>query len=328
MKLSEFLASRTVSHVPVLFDPIMECFARTSAAPLVVDGTLGEAGHTRGFLALRPGATVIGFDRDTSMMDRARERLLGDGIAVVDHPTPGAVHMVHSPFSEIPAVLQGFGLQADFVLCDFGVAMYHFSEAARGFSFRDMALDMRLDTAQGRTARELVNQLPEEELARIFFEYGEERYGRQIARNIVRRRPVETASQLTDVILQTLIHARNRRGGRGFIRDSDADRVFQALRIAVNDELGEVERLVAALPRILSVGGVAALISFHSLEDRLVKKGFQALSREEYRILTRKPIVPDEEELQLNPAARSARLRVVERKGDDGVAHEILEETE
>lgn len=318
MKLQEFLATHTVTHVPVLLEPVMEFFAATPTAPVVLDGTLGEAGHTRAFLRLRPQATIIALDRDEEMIGRARERLVGDGFSLSDRPEPGHVHIVCAAFSEAERVLNGFGLRADFLLCDLGVSMYHFEGAGRGFSFRDEVLDMRMDPSAGSPASDLVNHLSEQELARIFYELGEERRSREIARLIVKNRPVRSASRLTDLVLQVLIRNRDRSGSGRFIRDQDAARVFQALRIAVNDELGEVRRIVESIPQILAPGGLATIISFHSLEDRIVKNGFRSLPKEEYRVLTKKPVIPDEEESAINPAARSARLRALQRKREVG----------
>lgn len=318
LHLHRFIKEHTVDHMPVLFEPVLQALAGLkSDRPVIVDGTLGEAGHTRGMLRLRPDATVIALDRDEQMLDRARQRLVQDGFALSDVPAPGAVCCFHGSFSEAASILAERGMLADFLLCDFGVAMFHFAEAGRGFSFRDSDLDMRLDTGLQHRASDLLNDLPEEELARLLWEYGEERLARPIARSIVEARPLRSASELTDCVLSVMIRRRNRSGRRQFIRDSDAARVFQALRIAVNGEIEQIETLVGAIPNILSPGGRAALISFHSLEDRPVKKGFQALARDGFRILTKKGIQPDEQELALNAAARSARLRILERNKVD-----------
>jgi 16S rRNA (cytosine1402-N4)-methyltransferase len=314
LHLKRFIQDHSIDHVPVLFEPVLQSLAGLeNEAPVILDGTLGEAGHTRGMLRLRPDATVIALDRDEQMLERAKQRLSVDGFRLSERPDRGAVCLFHAPFSEAASLLAEKGLAVDFLLCDFGVAMFHFSQAGRGFSFRDSDLDMRLDSRLGQTAADLLNKLPEEELARIFFEYGEERQSRPIARSIVEARPIVSASQLTDCVLSVLIRRRDRSGRREFIRDSDAARVFQALRIAVNGEIEQIEALVESIPAILNPGGRAALISFHSLEDRPVKKGFQSLASQGFRILTKKAIAPDEEELKINPAARSAKLRVIER---------------
>jgi 16S rRNA (cytosine1402-N4)-methyltransferase len=312
LTVNRFIEDHTIDHIPVLFEPVMQALAALQRkSPVILDGTVGEAGHTRGMLHVRPDATVLAFDRDEEMLERAKRFLTADGFRISERPQRGAVCLFHASFSEAPSLLQRLGMACDFVLCDFGVAMFHFTQSGRGFSFRDAELDMRLDRQLNRTAADLLNHLPEEKLAEIFFKYGEERLSRPIARSIVEARPIVSASQLTDCVLSVMIRKRNRSGRRGFIRDSDAARIFQALRIAVNGELDEIEKLLSSLPAIVKPGGRAALISFHSLEDRLVKKGFAGLQG--FRVLTKKPIRPDESELRRNPAARSAKLRIIER---------------
>jgi 16S rRNA (cytosine1402-N4)-methyltransferase len=261
-----------------------------------VDGTVGAGGHTRP-LAER-AARVIGLDQDEGMLARARPRL--DGLPVT---------LVRANFDQLPEVLAGLGFgQVDGVFADLGFASDQMDDPRRGLSFRaDGPLDTRLDPTAGRTAADLVNTLSEGALADVFFEYGEERKSRRVARRIVERRaerPFETTADLADVVRRCV----PRSGGI-----DPATRVFQALRIAVNDELGSLDRLLAALPKLVRSGGRVGIISFHSLEDRRVK---QVLYRtpDVWEPATKKPVEPADEETARNPRARSAKLRVATRR--------------
>lgn len=261
-----------------------------------VDCTVGAGGHTR-LLAERAGR-MIGLDQDEAMLERARPRL--DGLPVT---------LVRANFDQLPEVLAGLGIdRVDGVFADLGFASDQMDDPARGFSFRtDGPLDMRLDPTSGRTAADLVNTLSEGALADVLFEYGEERKSRRVAHRIVERRsekPFETTADLADVVRRCV----PRSGGI-----DPATRAFQALRIAVNDELGSLDRLLAALPKLVRPGGRVGIISFHSLEDRRVK---QALYRapDLWEPATKKPVEPADEETARNPRARSAKLRVATRK--------------
>ena len=261
-----------------------------------VDCTVGAGGHAR-LLAERAGR-VIGLDQDEGMLARARPRL--EGLPVT---------LVRANFDQLPEVLAGLGIeQVDGVFADLGFASDQMDDPARGLSFRaDGPLDMRLDPTIGRTAADLVNTLSEGALADVFFEYGEERKSRRVARRIVERRaerPFVTTADLADVVRRCV----PRSGGI-----DPATRVFQALRIAVNDELGSLDRLLAALPKLVRPCGRAGVISFHSLEDRRVK---QALYRapDVWEPATKKPVEPADEETARNPRSRSAKLRAARRK--------------
>ncbi|MBW7857025.1 MAG: 16S rRNA (cytosine(1402)-N(4))-methyltransferase RsmH [Leptonema sp. (in: Bacteria)] len=314
LRLADFIQSHSVSHIPVLFEPVLLSLnAMNLDSPVIVDATLGEGGHSRGMLRLLPNATLIGFDQDTEMIERARSRFIEDGFELAENPTIGKVCVVRSRFSEIAAYLTSQNLLADFLLVDLGVAMFHFDAAKRGFSFRDTSLDMRLDERLVMTAADVINSYTENELSRILFEYGEERMSRQIAKRIVSNRPINSADKLTDIVLSVLIRHRDRSSKRGFIKDSDAAKVFQAIRIEVNSELDQIKSLLADLPKILTQNGRAAFISFHSIEDRLVKHGFQNLLKSKFEVLTRKPILSDSTEIDLNLASRSAKLRVIQK---------------
>jgi 16S rRNA (cytosine1402-N4)-methyltransferase len=301
-------------HVPVLYDAVLATLALDPGAH-VIDGTLGGAGHALGLLQVTaPDGLLLGLDRDPEAISRARERL-----ARLSERTL----LVQSSFRELKAVaLEHNCPPADGVLLDLGVSSYQLASPERGFSFVKVGpLDMRFDPSQGPSAADLVNSLPAEELAEILYRFGEERQSRRIARAIVAARPFQTTRQLAEVIAGAV----GRRGGR----IHPATKSFQALRIAVNDELGALEEVLPQALELLRPGGRLAVISFHSLEDRLVKRFFRRQAqdcicppelvvctcehRAVLRIITRKPVQPDEAEIAQNRRARSARLRVAEK---------------
>jgi len=280
-------------HVPVMPREVLE-FLAPAPDQIVVDATVGTAGHAR-LLAERlvPGGRLIGLDRDPAMLELSRSAL--EGLPVTLHARN---------FDDLPRLLEELNISAvDGVLADLGVCSAQLDDPARGLSFQqDGPLDMRLDPT-GEPAASLLQHLPEHELADIFYRYGEERFSRRIARKIVAtrdRQPLETTGQLADFVRRCVPRS------RGHAIDP-ATRVFQALRIAVNDELGALERFLADVPECLKPGGAVAVISFHSLEDRLVKRAFR--NKEHFEELTRKPIQASDEEIRNNPRARSAKLR-------------------
>jgi 16S rRNA (cytosine1402-N4)-methyltransferase len=265
-----------------------------------VDATTGGGGHTR-LLAERVGATgrVIALDRDETMLAAAARRLAGLNVT-----------FVHASFDQIDTVLEKLRLAtADGLLADLGVCSDQLDDAARGLSFMQSGpLDMRLDTSHGETAAQLLARMNERDLANVIFQYGEERYSRRIAKRIVEQRrlvPLRTTGELAELVRKCVPRERGR-------TLDPATRTFQALRIAVNDELGALESLLRKLPRCLSRGGRAGLISFHSLEDRLVKRAFQ--DQVVWEVRTRKPVTATDEECQANPRSRSAKLRVAVRR--------------
>jgi 16S rRNA (cytosine1402-N4)-methyltransferase len=288
-------------HISVL---ATEVLAALDPCPgqIVVDCTVGAGGHARQ-LAERvlPGGRLIGLDRDAAMLSLARSRLEG---------MPAT--LVHTGFGTLRQTLDGLGIgQVDAVLADLGVCSDQLEDAERGLSFnRPGPLDMRLDReGDAETAADLLARLGERDLADLFFHLGEERYSRRIARKVVEERerhPLETTEQLAEIIRRSTPPPPRKAQRRRPMIDP-ATRVFQALRIAVNDELIELDRLLAALPGVLRKGGVAAVISFHSLEDRRVKLAFR--DRAVWQALTRKPVQTSDEEVLRNPRARSARLR-------------------
>ena len=294
-------------HVSVLADEIV-AFLKPGPGQVLVDATIGAGGHAR-LLAkhIAPGGRLIGLDRDETMLDLARARL---GTLVQ------SATLVHANFDRLPDVLSELKIpKVHGVLADLGICSDQLDSRERGFSFQESGpLDMRLNPQEGEPASQLLKRLSERELADLFWRYGEERFSRRIARRIAevrRQRPLETTEQLADLVRRSVPRPKGRR------RVIDpATRVFQALRIAVNDELGALDRLLAALPDCLVPGGRAAFVSFHSLEDRRVKNAFR--NKEVWEVLTRKPVQAGKEELWRNPRARSAKLRVAVRRGTAG----------
>jgi 16S rRNA (cytosine1402-N4)-methyltransferase len=279
-------------HVPVLPEEVLR-WLDPQPGQVVVDATVGSGGHAR-LLAERvaPQGRIIGLDRDPSMLERARRRL--EGLPVV---------LLHASFAELRLKLDELGVdRVDGVLADLGFSSDQLADPERGLSFQlPGPLDMRLDPSQGEPASSLVNRLSERELAEVFWRYGEERFSRRIARRIVavrQRQPIRTTTQLAELVRGCVPR------GRG--RIDPATRVFQALRIAVNDELTALRQFLEQLPACLQPGGRAVVVSFHSLEDRLVKQAFRSPV---WEVLTRKPVRPTSAEIQANPRSRSAKLR-------------------
>jgi 16S rRNA (cytosine1402-N4)-methyltransferase len=291
------------SHEPVL---LAESLALLAVRPdaTVVDATLGRAGHARAILErLGPEGVLFGLDRDPDAVAFCREALV---------PSSGGPRVViaHGTFRELLARLAEAGLpRVDALLADLGLSSPQLDEPRRGFSFRgDGPLDMRADSTRGETARDLLARLDETALADVIYRLGEERQSRRIARAIHASAVaghMETTAQLRDAV-----HRAVRRRPRGGI--DPATRTFQAIRIAVNDELGELDALLAALPDLLTPGGRAVILSYHSLEDRRVKQSFRGDDR--WQSLTKKPVVATAEECARNPRARSAKLRGAERR--------------
>ena len=306
-------------HRPIMVDQILAGLqVAEHENAYFVDGTLGAGGHTHAILSTRPDNHVMGLDRDPDALNIAGERLADFG---------NRVKLVHASYIEMAQAaatwLETADPQVDGILLDLGVSSMQFDRAERGFAFRlEGPLDMRFDPSSGiMTAAELVNSLPEKELADLFFEYGEENDSRRIARQIVAARPIHTTTELADLIASLW------RGPRPKIHP--ATRVFQALRIAVNDELGAVEDILPIALNLLKPGGRLAILTFHSLEDRIVKQHFKQESTDclcpphqpictcqhqaSIRLVNRKPIEATAEEIDLNPRARSAKLRIAER---------------
>ena len=283
----------------MLLDEVLQ-WLEPQAGKRLADGTLGGGGHTRA-LAERVGESgmVLGIDRDAAAIARAAERLVGLPVRVV-----------HASYADLPDILAELSCEPlDGVLLDLGLSSDQLADDERGFSFHsDGPLDLRFDTSSGRPAWELLRRLPTDALADLIYQFGEERHSRRIAREIVARRerdPIRTAAQLGELLRRIVPRSRHD-------KIDPATRTFQALRIAVNGELDELTRVLAVLPGCLRPGGRLAIISFHSLEDRLVKQAFRDDPR--WEPLTKKPIWASELEQERNPRSRSARLRVAERR--------------
>ncbi|MBI4313368.1 MAG: 16S rRNA (cytosine(1402)-N(4))-methyltransferase RsmH [Candidatus Omnitrophica bacterium] len=282
-----------------------------------LDATVGAGGHTRGILeSAGPAARVVAVDQDTQALVFAKKQLAD---------LEKQVMFVHGNFKELDALLAQCGVhELDGALLDLGVSSMQLDSAQRGFSFRENGpLDMRMDSEAELSAQEIVNRWSEQDIAQIIFEYGQERWSRRIARNIVAARPITTTEALVRAVLKAMPR------GRGWQKIHPATRTFQALRIAVNQELEILENLIPKVIERLKPNGRVVIISYHSLEDRIVKRAFLAAAKgsrtmalgllaaartEKFFVLTRKPIRPTDREVQENPRSRSARLRAGEKR--------------
>lgn len=305
-------------HVSVLLN---ECIENLNIKPdgIYVDGTLGLGGHSEQILKRLTTGRLIGIDRDESAIRRTGERL---------KDYSDKITLVHGNFCDVAQILNELGIAGvDGMLFDLGVSSPQLDESERGFSYMlDAPLDMRMDNTSALSAWNVVNEWPENELAKILFEYGEEKFSRRIAARICENRavnPIETTLELVDIIKSAMPASALRE------KQHPAKRSFQAIRIAVNDELGAVKQMMETAPDKLNAGGRLCVISFHSLEDRIVKLGINARENgctcpreapicvcgfvQTLKSVHRKPIVPTEEELKFNPRSRSAKLRVAEK---------------
>jgi 16S rRNA (cytosine1402-N4)-methyltransferase len=305
----------TASHIPVLLDEVLRGL-NPHPGQRFIDATLGAGGHAEAILqAIAPDGQVLALDADPVALNSARQRLA---------PYNNRVHLVNANFAQLATIARSY----DFVpvrgiLLDLGLSSMQLSAAERGFSFQSEGpLDMRYDPSGPITAADLVNSLSQSELADLLYRFGEERRSRGIARAIVAARPIYSTQELADVVARAV-------GGRRGAKIHPATRTFQALRIAVNDELGALSSALSEATTILAPGGRLAIISFHSLEDRIVKNFFIQESKDcicppeqptctcghraTLRIITRKPIIASSDETRVNPRARSAKLRVAER---------------
>jgi len=305
----------TIVHIPVMLKEIIAYLKPDSEFSLMMDGTVGEGGHAEAFLKLYPELFLIGIDRDSEILEKARERL---------KPYSNRVEFINANFAEI---FENFysDKKPDTILLDLGVSMYHFQRSGRGFTFlNDEPLDMRLAANSELTASYIVNNYTKKDLADLLFKYGEERFARRIADKIVYRRnegEIRTTIELADIVRSAVPPEYRRR------RIHPATKTFQALRIAVNDELENLASGLRSASNIINRGGRIGVISFHSLEDRIVKHFFKdtvkgssentempnSESRGVFEIITKKPLKPDEDEIRQNPASRSALFRVLRR---------------
>lgn len=305
-----------IIHTSVLLQESLTHLAPENPHSLMIDGTLGEGGHSEAFLEAFPDLRIIGIDADVRIQSRARERLSPYGERMCFYPGWSDNFFKDYPTDE---------KKPDIILLDLGISLFHYEKSGRGFSFRsDEPLDMRLDPLSGESAADIVNTMKETELADLIYQFGEERYSRRIAKVICEKRSASkfaTAKALADCIYSA-VPSDYRHG-----RIHPATKTFQALRIAVNEELTRLPRLLSLALDVLVPGGKFGVITFHSLEDRIVKNYFRTMSkacicppevpickcggRPKVDLLTRKSISPSEEEISLNPPSRSARLRIV-----------------
>ena len=311
-----------VVHTPVLLEETMKYLAPRKAGDLMIDATVGEGGHLNAFMSRFPELRAIAIDADPQILERAQERLKGFGERVQFYSG-----WSHDFFAEYPGKYK----RPDTILMDLGVSLFHYEKSGRGFSFRyDEKLDMRIDASSGFSAANLIERLSEKDLADLLYKNGEERYSRRIARAICE---AKTSATLTSsVVLAEIVESSVPPAYRhGPIHP--ATKTFQALRIAVNGELSRLADLLEASFRVLEPGGRLGVISFHSLEDRIVKNFFREKNKDcicppeapickcggqrELDILTRKGISPGEEEIRKNPSSRSSRFRVVEKILDE-----------
>ena len=306
-------------HIPVLFDEIMENMA-PKPGEFFVDCTLGGGGHSKGFLERTgPDGLLIGIDQDSDALVVARQNL---------RPYDGRIMLVHSNYSNLDQILQDYAPEGvDGILFDIGVSSHQLDEAERGFSYmQDAPLDMRMDQTQSLDAWQVVNTYGEEDLQRILKDYGEERWAKRIAKFLVEfrsKKPIDTTGELVDIIKRAIPKGAREEGSH------PAKRTFQAIRIEVNNELGVLNRTIQVAANHLKKGGRLGIISFHSLEDRIVKEQFRYLASDcicppelpicqcdkvsEVKILTRKPVTASPEELARNSRAKSAKFRAVEK---------------
>ena len=307
-----------MDHIPVL---LKECIAGLDVKPdgIYIDGTLGRAGHTLEIAKCLTGGRLIGIDRDDAAIEEAKEVL---------KDYSGVVTLAKGNFADLGSILDGLGVEkADGMLFDLGVSSPQLDDINRGFSYMsDAPLDMRMDSASSLTARDIVNGWPENELKRILYEYGEERYAARIVSSIVNRREkkeINSTAELVELIKSSMPSKALRE------KQHPAKRTFQAIRIAVNDELGAIGTMLSAAPDRLSRKGRLCVISFQSLEDKLVKSAIHTREKgctcppdfpvcvcgfkPTLKSITKKPIIPGDDEIARNPRSRSARLRIAER---------------
>lgn len=300
-------------HIPVLLEEVIEGLNLKDKA-VFVDGTLGGAGHSSNILARYNSIKLIAFDRDVEAIKFSKNRLKDFERRVTYN---------HLNYKEMPNVLESLDIKADAILLDLGVSSHQIDDETRGFSFRfNSLLDMRMNTNDGLTAYMVVNEYSEERLANVIYNYGEERLSRKIAHDIVLNRPVKTTFELKDIV-EKCVSRFNKREVKSSIQ-----RVFQAIRIEVNDELNGLYELILRLPSVMNKGGRLAIITFHSLEDRIVKQAFSELSTNcicppslpicickhiaKGKLVNKKPITASKEELENNSRSSCAKLRIIE----------------
>lgn len=302
-------------HKPIMLDKAVD-YLRVRTGGLYVDGTIGGGGHSFEICRRLSAGSLIGFDRDSVALEASRQRL---------SPFSLDIRFVNERFENMKSVLSGFGIRGvDGVILDLGLSSYQLDTPERGFSYRfDAPLDMRMDTGSFLTARDVVNNYSKKQLEEVLLRYGEEKKASAIADNIVKHRPVNTTFELAEIIKKSFSPKER------YSKKHYATRTFQALRIEVNDELTGLASAVDSIAGLLNPQGRLIILTFHSLEDRIVKNVFVNLSKDcvcppefpvcvcnkekRYKIITKKPVVPEQDELSLNPRASSCKLRVIEK---------------
>ena len=302
--------SPAVEHIPVLAEKLAEQISLPTDV-VMVDATIGHGGHSFLFgKTLGPEGVIFGFDVDRNSIRRAQSKLKSLACRVV---------LVHSNFSQIDRYLHEHGIEGvDFILADLGLCSAQLTDIGMGLSFLDdMPLDMRIDKRLRTTAADIVNKMDEKSLADLIYKFGQDRASRRIARFIVQdrsRQPITTTGRLAAIVSRALARPRRKSKSKRKSRIHPATRTFQALRIAVNNELENLEKLLDAAPKLLNKNGHIAIISFHSLEDRLVKFNFRENKKDGiYNVITKKPIVPSRQEIVENRRSRSAKLRIAQK---------------
>jgi 16S rRNA (cytosine1402-N4)-methyltransferase len=308
------------NHIPVMLNECIQALKLKKGA-VVVDATIGGAGHSTEIIKHIADGRLVGLDRDTEALAESKKRLKNtDGVK-----NGVEILLIKCNFADIADTLKAAGIEkVDAVLADFGVSSYQIDNPNRGFSYmNDGELDMRMDTEHGHTAGDIVNSYPEKKLAEIIYNYGEERYANRIASSIVANRPITRTVQLAEIIKNAVPSGYGKTGGH------PAKRTFQAIRIAVNNELDSIEKFLTGALSVLKVGGRLAVITFHSLEDRIVKQKFKLESSDcicdknfpqcvcghtaSIKLINKKPITPSDDEVRQNPRSGSAKLRVAEK---------------
>lgn len=285
-----------IFHTPILADTIIE-YSNIKENSVIADLTTGEGGHSSIFARLNPQGKLLCLDRDHIILEKAQQRL----------QEFSQITYVCDTYDHLTDVRQRINFPLfDAILIDMGVSMFHFKGADRGFSFEDNSLDMRLSADHPLSAEQVINTFSENDLADIFYYYGEERYSRRYAREIVKNRPFFSAKELSEFLLKNI-------GRHGKIHP--ATKIFQGLRIFVNEELEIAENMLKDIVSNLAEQGILSILTFHSLEDRLVKNAFKSYAKEGLgTIITPKPIIPSNDEIKLNPASRSAKLRIFQKR--------------
>ncbi|MDH5655344.1 MAG: 16S rRNA (cytosine(1402)-N(4))-methyltransferase RsmH [Spirochaetia bacterium] len=323
-------------HYSVLLESVIEFSdpLKNISHPVLIDATLGAGGHAISFAQRFPDARIYAFDRDPDMIEKAQQRIVSERIFCrrIEVPSPEdspGLYLLNRSFGQGAELFLNSGISADFILMDLGVSIHHFRDLKRGFSYTDEILDMRLSPDLPETAADILKKKSEEELSSLFSELGEEKFSGRIARSIKENLPILSARHLAEVILKAVPGKHYQSAAK----IHPATRVFQALRIHVNHELEELNKSLKLFPEILNPGGRLAVISFHSLEDRMVKLAFKSIGRKiqkkgsekrekykvnekmpDFTILTSTPVIPGTEEIKKNPPSRSAKLRVIEKK--------------